>query len=292
MGGWLALILLSVVTSYGVMALLLSEMREFALDLPNHRSLHETPVPRTGGWALVAGSALALWLSPVSPPLSLVAGFVLLLAVSAIDDLRHVPAGLRLVAHGVAVALVIAGLPQPLAWWWYPLLLAGGVWMVNLYNFMDGMDGLAGSMSAIGFAVLGLVCAWRGAADLAGVCALLVASALVFLRYNWPGAKIFLGDAGSTSLGLAAVAVSFYGWQQGAFSLLLPLVVFAPFWLDASVTLVRRIISGQRWWEAHREHFYQRSALRRGVRNALYRQLGLMVSASAAALALAAVGLA
>jgi UDP-N-acetylmuramyl pentapeptide phosphotransferase/UDP-N-acetylglucosamine-1-phosphate transferase len=285
-GGWLALMLLAAAVSYAVITLLLSEMREFALDLPNHRSLHETPVPRTGGWALAAGSSLALLLSPVSLPVSLPLGFALLLAVSALDDLRHVSASVRLPVHIVAVALVLTGLPQPLSWWWYPLLLCGGVWMVNLYNFMDGIDGLAGSMTAVGFATLGLVCAWRGHTDLAGICALIVVSALVFLHFNWPGARIFLGDTGSTALGLAAVAIGLFGWQRGAFGLLVPLLVFTPFWLDASLTLLRRIFAGQRWWEAHREHFYQKMALRVGVKKTLYRQLGFMFCMSALALLL------
>jgi len=292
MGGWLAPVLLAAAVSYGSTAMLLSRMREFALDLPNHRSMHETPVPRTGGWALLAGCVAALAVSPASLPLSLLAAFVLLLVVSALDDLHHVPAGVRIFVHLLAVAMTLLALPQALAWWWYPLLLLGGVWMINLYNFMDGMDGLAGSMTAIGFTSLGLVCAWRGQGELAGVCALLVACALVFLRYNWPSASIFLGDAGSTSLGLAVVAVSLFGWRRGAFGLLVPIVIFAPFWLDATLTLLRRILAGKRWWEAHREHIYQRSALRIGVRKTLYWQLGFMVVMSILAFALVKLGFA
>lgn len=290
--GWGIPVLLAGAVSYVAMATLLSRMGTFALDLPNHRSMHEMPVPRTGGWGLVAGCLAALVFSPVALPVALLLGFALLLAVSAIDDLRHVPARFRFPVHLLAVALVLIALPQALAWWWYPLLLLGGVWMINLYNFMDGMDGLAGSMTAFGFATLGLICAWRGHGDLAGLCALLVAGALVFLRYNWPSASIFLGDAGSTSLGLAAVAISLHGWQQGAFGLPVPIVVFAPFWLDASLTLLRRMLGGKRWWEAHREHFYQRSALRIGVRKTLYWELVAMLAVSLLALALVTSGLA
>lgn len=290
LGGWLLPLLVAVAVSYGVTRLLLSNLREFALDQPNHRSMHEVPVPRTGGWALLAGCASALALSPASLPPWLLLGFVLLMAVSVVDDLRHVSARMRFSIHLLAVALVVFGLPQALPWWWYPPLVLAGVWMVNLYNFMDGMDGLAGSMTAIGFGTLGVVCAWRGQGELAGVCALLVVCALVFLRFNWPSASIFLGDAGSTTLGLAAVAVSLYGWQRGAFGLLVPLLVFAPFWLDATVTLARRIMSGKRWWEAHREHLYQYSALRIGVRQTLYWQLGFMVAMSILALVFVELG--
>ncbi|WP_346840199.1 glycosyltransferase family 4 protein [Microbulbifer sp. SAOS-129_SWC] len=289
---WLAPLLLQAVLSYGAIAFLLSNMRELALDLPNHRSMHDTPVPRTGGWALVGGLVPALLISPLELPLVVPMGFVLLLAVSALDDLRHVSARLRFPVHMLAVALVLAGLPTPLAWWWYPLLLVGGVWMINLYNFMDGLDGLAGSMTAIGFATLGAIGAWRGDTALAGVCALVVVGALVFLRFNWPGARIFLGDAGSTALGLAVVTVSLFGWQRGDFGLLVPALVFLPFWLDATLTLLRRVLSGQRWWEAHREHFYQRSALRWGVKKTLHKELGIMSAVSILALVLAAMDLA
>lgn len=289
---WFTPLLLAVIVSYGAMALLLSNMGEFALDLPNHRSMHEIPVPRTGGWALVAGLAPAALAGPVPLSLSTILGFALLLAVSAVDDLRHVSARVRLPVHILAVGLLLMGLPDALAWWWYPLLLMGGVWMVNLYNFMDGMDGLAGSMTAIGFSALGLVSAWRGDLQLAGFCVLLVVGALVFLRFNWPSASIFLGDAGSTSLGLAVVAVSLFGWQRGTFGLLVPLVVFAPFWLDATLTLLHRMLSGQRWWEAHRQHFYQRSAMRIGVKNTLYWQLGFMSIMATLAFALVLSGLA
>lgn len=285
-GEWLVPTLLAAAVSYAVLSLLLSRMREFALDLPNHRSMHETPVPRTGGWAMVAGCIPALALSPVSLPGLIFLGVVLLLAVSAIDDLRHVSARVRFPIQMLAVILVLTALPHKLAWWWYPLLLFSGVWMINLFNFMDGMDGLAGSMTVVGFGTLGFICAWRGDTELAGVCLLLVVVALVFLRFNWPSARIFLGDVGSTTLGLVAVIISLFGWQKGTFSLVVPIVVFAPFWLDATWTLLRRVFRGQRWWEAHREHFYQRSAMRIGVNKTLYLQLGFMLAMSLLALAL------
>ena len=284
--GWLLPAILTGVISYAGILLFLSSMRELALDLPNHRSLHSRPIPRTGGWALVMGVVVALLASPIGLNAPLLAGFILLLGVSALDDLGHVSARLRFLVQSLAVILLLLGLPQSLSWWWYPVLLLAGVWMVNLYNFMDGMDGLAGGMTAIGFATLGLVSLWRGQVDLAGVCGLLVIGASIFLCFNWPSASIFLGDAGSTTIGLAVVAVSLFGWQQGAFGLLLPIVVFLPFWGDATLTLLRRIFTGRRWWEAHREHLYQRSALRFGVLTTLRWQLGGMVLMSALGLVL------
>lgn len=291
MGEWLPALVLVAVSSYGMTTLLLSQLGQLAVDVPNHRSMHDAPVPRTGGWALLAGCFLAVLVAPPTLSPVLLAAFAGLLLISVVDDFRHVSAAIRLPVHIAAVALVLLALPQPLTWWWFPLLLLSGVWMVNLYNFMDGLDGLAGSMAAIGFATLGLLCAWRGVWHLAGYCSILVTAVLVFLRFNWPPAKIFLGDAGSTSLGLAAVAVALFGWQEGAFGLLAPVVVFAPFWIDATYTLLRRMVAGQRWWEAHREHLYQRSALSIGGRRTLFRRLFAMVGASVAALAMGLVGL-
>nr|WP_255775566.1 hypothetical protein [Microbulbifer sediminum] len=250
--------------------------------------MHDAPVPRTGGWALLAGWALAAGVAPVAPSPLVAAAFGILLLISVVDDFRHVSAAIRLPVHFAAVGLILLALPAGLTWWWYPLLLLAGVWMVNLYNFMDGIDGLAGSMAAIGFSSLGLLAAWRADWGLAGLCATVVVTALVFLRFNWPPATIFLGDAGSTCFGLAAVAVSLFGWQRDTFGLLVPVVVFAPFWVDATYTLVRRVLNGKRWWEAHREHLYQRSALSIGVRSALHRQVVFMLAAGIAAIGLAA----
>lgn len=290
-GWWLPLIL-ALFVSVACISLLLSISFEFALDVPNHRSLHSIPVPRTGGWALIAGALVGLVVSPLAINPGIAVAFLLLMGVSALDDMWNLSARLRFCVHIGSISLLLLALPEPQPWWCYPILLLSGVWVINLYNFMDGMDGLAGSMAVSGFAALGLVSAWRGYGELAGICGLLVACSLVFLRYNWPPARIFLGDVGSTVLGLAVVAISLFGWQQGAFSWSLPIVAFAPFWLDASITLLRRVFAGERWWEAHRDHWYQRMALRHGVRTALCVEIALMALSLIVAVSLAGVGLA
>ncbi|WP_299584968.1 glycosyltransferase family 4 protein [uncultured Microbulbifer sp.] len=266
-------------------SVLLSRMQNLALDIPNHRSMHSAPVPRTGGWALLAGCGLGLAVGPISLPMLVYVSFFLLLAVSALDDIRHVTAPLRFAAQLTAATWVVLALPAGVDWWWLPPLVLLGGWVINLYNFMDGMDGLAGCMTAVGFLSLGAACLLGGDWELAGVCALFVLCAVVFLHFNWPPASIFMGDAGSTGIGLAVFTLSLFGWQRGAFELWFPVIVFSPFWLDASYTLFRRMIEGQRWWEAHREHFYQRSAMRLGVKKILHLQLTLMVAASAVAFA-------
>ncbi|WP_295797982.1 glycosyltransferase family 4 protein [uncultured Microbulbifer sp.] len=289
---WWGALLLAVATSLAALQLLLSRLRQLALDIPNHRSLHETPVPRTGGWAMVVGVFVALLWAPVAMSAVTVTAFALLLAVSLADDLRTVSARLRFAVQAGSVALLLVDLAPGLAWWLMPILLIGGVWVVNLYNFMDGMDGFAGSMTAIGFGTLAGISAFRGEAELAGICGIMAASSMVFLYYNWPAARIFLGDAGSTSIGLAVFAVSVYGWQQSVFSPLVPLIIFSPFWVDATYTLLRRMYNRERWWEAHRQHLYQRSALSVGTRKTLGIELTVMLGTSLAAISVVALGLA
>jgi UDP-GlcNAc:undecaprenyl-phosphate/decaprenyl-phosphate GlcNAc-1-phosphate transferase len=145
------------------------------------------------------------------------------------------------------------------------------VWMTNLYNFMDGADGLAGGMAAIGFGALALG-AWLGDAPrLAAFCAAIAAAALAFLRFNFPPARVFMGDAGSIPLGFLAAALGILGAQQNVWPWLFPLLVFSPFIVDASVTLARRGLRGERIWQAHRSHYYQRVVLL----GASHRQLAL-----------------
>jgi UDP-N-acetylmuramyl pentapeptide phosphotransferase/UDP-N-acetylglucosamine-1-phosphate transferase len=168
-------------------------------------------------------------------------------------------------------------------------LLAGTlavVWMTNLYNFMDGSDGLAGGMAAIGFGALALA-AWLGdAPGLAAFCAAIAAAALAFLRFNFPPAQVFMGDAGSIPLGFMAATLGILGAQQNIWPGLFPLLVFSPFIVDASVTLARRGLRGEKIWQAHRSHYYQRVVLL----GASHRQLAL--AAYALMLAMAALAFA
>jgi UDP-N-acetylmuramyl pentapeptide phosphotransferase/UDP-N-acetylglucosamine-1-phosphate transferase len=168
-------------------------------------------------------------------------------------------------------------------------LLAGMlavVWMTNLYNFMDGSDGLAGGMAAIGFGALALAAMLGDAAGLAALCAAIAAAALAFLRFNFPPARVFMGDAGSIPLGFMAATLGIVGAMQDVWPWLFPLLVFSPFIVDASVTLIRRGLRGEKVWRAHRSHYYQRVVLL----GATHRQLALAAYAlmlAAAALAFA-----
>jgi UDP-N-acetylmuramyl pentapeptide phosphotransferase/UDP-N-acetylglucosamine-1-phosphate transferase len=277
------------------------------IDRPNARSLHGTPVPRGGGLAAILGfgsswGLLTLW-GLGAPELAWVAGAALPVAgVSLLDDFGHVSRRLRLGVHLGAALILIAGglawsvldfpgtgwplplpLPLPLAW---ALTLLFVVWMANLYNFMDGMDGFAGGMTLFGFAALAVL-GWRGA-DLpfALAAACVAAAAGGFLTCNFPPARIFLGDVGSSTLGLIAAGLSLWGTHRGLFPLWAAWLAFSPFIVDATWTLLARLVRRERIWEAHRCHHYQRLVLAGwGHRKTVLRSYAVMAGAAACAVA-------
>jgi len=161
----------------------------------------------------------------------------------------------------------------------------GIAWLTNLYNFMDGSDGLAGGMTVIGFAAYAVAAAWAEEPELATTCLCIAAAAAAFLVFNFPPARIFLGDVGSIPIGFLAGALGVVGWNDEAWPLWFPLVVFAPFVADATTTLARRLVRRERVWQAHRDHYYQRM-VRSGLghRGTALIAYGLMVVCAAGAL--------
>jgi len=282
------------------------------LDHPNERSLHEVPVPRTGGLAVLCGLAAGGVVLAVGLPLAgsgpdiwagralfaALAALLLVAAVSYLDDLSDVPRRLRFGVHvGAALLLWLGGLrwqalglpgleallPGALA---LPLTLLYAVWMINLYNFMDGMDGFAGSMAAFGFGALAVLGALGGEPLFAGICLLVAASAAGFLTGNFPPARIFLGDVGSSSLGLLAAALTLWGAVLALYPLWAGWLAFSPFIVDATWTLLRRAVAREPVWRAHRSHHYQRLVLAGwGHRRTLLRAMLLMAGAAATAVA-------
>lgn len=262
-----------------------SGMAGFVIDHPNDRSLHTVPVPRTGGLALMSG-VLFGWLLIMQPwllPFSICVVF--LMAISFVDDLRGLPAGWRFFAHFVAAAgflsmadsfgsgLILMG-----------LVLFAMVWMVNLFNFMDGSDGLAGGMAFFGFSGYALAAFKAGNIDLAVALVCVSAASLSFLKFNFHPARIFMGDAGSVSLGFLAGAFGIYGWSQAVWPFWYPFLVFSPFIVDASVTLLKRLMRGEKVWQAHREHYYQRLVqMGWGHRKTALWGYGLMITAGGSA---------
>jgi UDP-N-acetylmuramyl pentapeptide phosphotransferase/UDP-N-acetylglucosamine-1-phosphate transferase len=237
--------------------LLVYRFGKLALDRPNERSLHRVPVPRTGGIALLAGVACALAFGIGS--LWWLLGIVLFLAViSFVDDVNGLPTAARLVAHLAAAGVVVWYVLSPMHPVEQLVLVLAIAWITNLYNFMDGSDGLAGGMAAIGFGAYAWA-SWLGDhVALATLCAATAAASAGFLVHNFHPAKMFLGDVGSIPLGFLAGAVGVIGWRDDLWPLWFPVLAFGPFVADATVTLIKRLVRGDRFWSAHREHYYQR----------------------------------
>ncbi|WP_246135336.1 MraY family glycosyltransferase [Pararhodospirillum oryzae] len=253
------------------------------IDTPNARSSHDQPTPRGGGLALLAVAlplmaGLFALLGPFEAgafeagafgagPYGLLALAVGLMGVSFADDVRPLGAGPRLLVQAAAVGLGLLCLPAGVltlgglvpAVVGAPLAALGWVWFINLYNFMDGIDGLAGVETAslgVGVAFAGVL-AGGAAVGWTAPGLILAGAAAGFLRWNWHPARVFLGDAGSVPLGFVLGGLLLVLVAQG--HLLAALILPATHVADATWTLCRRLIQGHRPWQAHREHFYQRA---------------------------------
>ena len=243
------------------------------LDWPNARSLHARPVPRTGGLAILCGALVGAIGDPwrLSLGLTVIAAAITAVALlSWYDDRRGLSPRLRLAVHAaaaLAVALMAVRLPPT----WLPgidialggpvaVLVAGLflVWWINLYNFMDGMDGFAGGMAVFGFGALAVLGYRAHDAAFAEVALTVASAAFGFTVSNFPPARLFMGDVGATVLGFAAGVMILAGGERGDFPLWAGLMAFSPFWVDATVTLLKRIARGERLTAAHRGHYYQR----------------------------------
>lgn len=228
-----------------------------ATDIPNNRSLHAAPIPRVGGWGLVPAALLSVVVFAQGDWL-LVALAVFLFGASYADDRKGLPIASRISMHSAAAAAFLAWGPLSL-----PLGLAlptaiGLVWIANLFNFMDGADGLAGGMAVFAFGVYAAVAGSSGFTVLALWSMAFAGASAGFLLFNFSPARVFLGDAGSVTVGFFAGAVGVWGWAAQAWPAWFPFLVSAPFFLDASFTLARRVARGEQFWKAHREHYYQR----------------------------------
>jgi UDP-N-acetylmuramyl pentapeptide phosphotransferase/UDP-N-acetylglucosamine-1-phosphate transferase len=183
-----------------------------------------------------------------------------LFTVSLLDDIYNLTVKQRLLTHLIAAAIVVLGsglFVQQGALIAIAVLLVT-VWMTNLYNFMDGSNGLSGGMALFGFGTYGIAALLAHNTSFALLNFCITAAAASFLYFNFHPAKIFMGDSGSIPLGFLVAAMGVWGWQQGNWAAWFPLLVFSPFIVDASITLVKRALRGAKITEAHREHYYQR----------------------------------
>lgn len=252
---------------------------------PNHRSSHVAPTPHGGGLGIVMGGSFAgLWLSWQSGSASgfAITGLALALAVVGfIDDIRHLPARLRFAVQlAVCGGLLLAlGVITPMNDTAPPLsggqvlfavlLLVAGTWWINLFNFMDGIDGLAGSQAVFmvlaGAALSGISNTASGESATVAWMLSIAAATAGFLMLNWPPAKIFMGDVGSTYLAFMILAFALMTVKAGWLGYEPWLILGAVFLADTTVTLMRRMLAGERWSEAHRSHAYQQLARRLGA---------------------------
>jgi len=267
--------ILAVLLSAGLIVVLLPWLQAYALARPNARSSHREPTPQGGGIAVIMATLFAAWFGlsladttgPSAPGdvLALTIAALALAATGAVDDIRPLPVGLRLALQCAAVGLVLAIIPTELRIipelpWWIERagLLLGGVWFVNLTNFMDGIDWMTvaetvpitGAIIALGF--LGVV----PTPPLAVAVALLGAM-IGFAPFNKPVARLFLGDVGSLPIGLILAWLLFHVAASGHLvaAILLPLYYLG----DTALTLLRRALTREPIWQAHRSHFYQRA---------------------------------
>lgn len=251
-------------------------LKKQLLDTPNERSMHSVPVPRGGGLALWL-ALFPLWIGYLAfsgaamQKLPLLAGAVLLFFVSWADDKKSLPAAFRFGAHILAVCLGLYGFNenqlffQGLFPFWLDRFAAGfaWVWFINLMNFMDGIDGITSSnaiTTSLGIILLGTFIPLVPenimlAAGLIGVCA-------GFLKWNWHPAKMFMGDVGSVPLGFFVGYLLLTLAAQGY--LLMALALPLSYVADATLTLLKRIFRREKFWQPHRQHFYQRAALAAG----------------------------
>lgn len=251
--------------------------RKRILDIPNARSSHTSPTPRGGGLAIFIVTCGGLLLSQVlyaTWPAWSLAGFLIgatiIAAVSWIDDLRSLPCSMRFLAHCCAAIVVVETIgvwnvvevplvgQVTLGWLGYPLTFLWVVGVINAYNFMDGIDGLAGGqavVAALGWCLLG----WLSGQPAIFFLALLVgASSLGFLGHNWPPARIFMGDIGSTFLGFTMAVLAIVYSQTDPYGFFIGILLLWPFLFDATSTFLRRLRKGENVFASHRSHLYQR----------------------------------
>jgi Fuc2NAc and GlcNAc transferase len=249
-------------------------LRYGILDKPNHRTSHDAITPRGGGVVFIGlwlvWVVLSLIQKKISSELcySLIGPVGLVALVSFFDDYFNLRRRYRLISHLFASMLCllllghmgfdIGSVHISYSIYLYFLIAFIMTWSINLYNFMDGLDGLASTQSVFIFFVSGCLLFYIGNKELGYLSCLLAFSVLGFLVWNWPSAKIFMGDVGSTSLGLSVAVFMLLAEKSHSLSFIIYLMLYLPFITDATLTLLRRIIAGDKWYEAHNNHGFQR----------------------------------
>ena len=288
--------------------LLASRVRLYALDrlldIPNERSSHSVPTPRGGGLAIavtvlggVIVAALRHWI-PWDLALALSGGGAMIAAVGWIDDHRSLSALTRFAVQFLSAAwamfwlgglqsLSVRSAVLNLGFVGTLLGVVGIVWAINLYNFVDGIDGLAAGEAISTGVIGGLILLAMGQYGLAMIALVIAAASAGFLPLNWAPAKLFMGDVGSGMLGYLFAVLSIVSENAGAIPLLIWVLLLGAFVFDATVTLCRRIAHGERWYHAHHSHAYQRM-VQAGRSHAMVSSMILLINLVLAVLAVVA----
>ncbi len=244
------------------------------MDIPNSRSSHTVPIPRGGGLAIVLVFMCSVLFMGMASAISMklmlaLLGGGLIAFMGWMDDHKCLPVLPRISAHLAAALWAVywlGGFPSMnlgfttlhLGLMGYPLAVLGTIWMTNLYNFMDGIDGLAGGEAVTVSGGAALLFFFSGNTSMAILCLILAASAAGFLVFNWPPAKIFMGDVGSGFLGYTFAVLALASEKMTEVPLIAWMALLSVFIVDATATLVKRILQGKKFTEAHREHGYQK----------------------------------
>jgi Fuc2NAc and GlcNAc transferase len=268
-------LILFLISCFGVRIYTSFAKHKGLLDTPNLRSSHKVPTPRGGGivfiflWEIVLIFFLVIDFIPKELFYYYFFPIMLIAIISFCDDNMKLSATLRFFIQTIAVTLamlIIGKIPElnlgiillRSHLLIFVLVLLFSLWSINLFNFMDGTDGLAAVQAIVIFLVGGLILNRFGAHDLSHVIWALMALLLGFLVWNWPKASIFMGDVGSATLGLIVILTATYAQKTDGVPFILWFMLYGAFLFDASITLVRRIIHKDKWYEAHNKHAYQR----------------------------------
>ena len=238
-------------------------LRRQLIDLPGGRRLHRQPTVRGAGVGAVVVLLLGLLVTSQLRPedsirlMTLVTALGMVAAVGWWDDHRPLAARWRLLVHLGAVVLLLSPLMGAASWLVWLSFLVALIWLINAYNFIDGSDAFAAGHAVWIAGCSAVAGALQGAALVSVVAALVSLCSAGFLYFNWPPARAFLGDVASGTLGLALGAVILLSWERASLDPLLPMLLISGVVLDATLTLISRMVSGRRWYAAHRSHLYQ-----------------------------------
>ncbi len=276
----LALFLISATACAVLLYIVLhSPLARRVMDQPGRlNSMHTEAIPRVGGAVLMLVVLLLVTLKAFfgdfsTSLIAILAAAFALTCISMMDDVVSLSPRVRLIAHMLAASFISLYLwvdfTRPTPWMLWAAVVACILiitWATNLFNFMDGADGLAGGMALFGFGAYAIAAAQAASAStdsasIASLSAIIAGAASGFLAVNFPPAKVFMGDAGSISLGFLAATLGLYGISVGMWPWWFPLLVFSPFVVDATVTLLKRIARREKIWVAHRQHYYHRLIL-------------------------------